>query len=825
MKIIVLIISVLIFTPTISKSQIFQQDTVAHFDNLFLVFSSDWGDFDSDNDFDLLAYGRDSSDNSVLTIYRNDGNSNFVMVLCNIISNSISDGSTSWGDYDNDGDLDIILCGGDSVKILQNNGNEVFIDIQINLQTVVYGTADFVDYDNDGDLDIFLTGLIPNTYNRITKIYQNKGNGIFDETINLTGLSNASSFCGDYDNDGDVDVLVTGVYGNGPVVTFKVILYRNDGNNIFSEIFPSITNVALGSVSCGDYDNDGDLDLALTGQSLFPPPNQYSSQVYMNNGDNNFINIYAGLTPEVEGSVDWGDFDNDGDLDILVVGNRFGTKLYQNNGDTTFSQVYNHSYHGICGSLVDYDNDDDLDIFLSYTDGTSLGHRVKMFKNTSIIKNNIPSYPQNINSIINGNEVTLNWDPASDMETPTPGLSYNIRIGTTPLGNEVMSCHADTSSGYRRIVSIGNAQQNYQWKIINIPKDVYFWSVQSIDHAYAGSPFAPEQYFEWPPDIPTLVKPDSNSTSQSINILFEWEQLTGDVNHNLHVSDKIDFSDSTIFIEGIDTTYFNYSDMQYNTQYFWRVNAVNITGDTSGWSEVWNFTTQLIKPSLTSPSKDATNIPSDLYLEWNISDAQTYQIQLATDFKFDSSSIVHDKSGVSSTALQIINLARNTKYYWRVKAHNFAGNFSDWSEIFSFTTISTINSVNTTSFPSSPNRSDYKPADYVLFGLPGGKKIPINEVLAGSFGDDWKLFRDNGEDEVPPSQYQIPYNASDSLFMFGEGRGFWLLKKGDLTINRTDTAAGLDTSGMYNIPLTGKWNIITNPFTIPMSWKNILVVN
>lgn len=115
---------------------------------------------------------------------------------------------------------------------------------------------------------------------------------------------------GDYDNDGDLDVLLLGYTGIGPISR----IYRNDGEGIFTDIGANLANSGGGTVVWGDYDNDGDLDVLSTGFYEW-----YRSEVYRNE-QGQFVAINAGLFPLVNSAADWGDYDNDGDLDILITG-------------------------------------------------------------------------------------------------------------------------------------------------------------------------------------------------------------------------------------------------------------------------------------------------------------------------------------------------------------------------------------------------------------------------------------------------------------------------------------------------------------------------
>ncbi|MBU1701978.1 MAG: T9SS type A sorting domain-containing protein [Candidatus Eisenbacteria bacterium] len=92
---------------------------------------------------------------------------------------------------------------------------------------------------------------------------------------------------------------------------------------------------------------------------------------------------------------------------------------------------------------------------------------------------------------MDGNVLTLSWDAAIDDETPTLGLTYNLCVGTTPGGSEIMSAMADSMTGYRKVVQLGNTNHNTSWMITlpDPPPPEFYWSVQAIDACFAGSPF------------------------------------------------------------------------------------------------------------------------------------------------------------------------------------------------------------------------------------------------------------------------------------------------------------------------------------------------
>jgi predicted nucleotidyltransferase len=507
-----------------------------------------WGDYDNDGDLDILLTGNTGTYTGISKIYKNNSNNTFTEQT-GISLRDVADGSVAWGDYDNDGDLDILLIGYDSSYkyfslIYKNNGNNTFTEqTGISLTGVRDGSIAWGDYDNDGDLDILLTGYIGSD-TCISKIYKNDGNNTFSEQtgISLPGVRNGSVAWDDYDNDGDLDILLTGYVDFSNKISK---IYKNDGNSVFSEQTEiKLTGVYSSSVAWGDYDNDGDLDILLAGYVNY---NTNISKVYRNDGNSSFTEQTGiSLTGVMEGSVAWGDYDNDGDLDILLAGYMGSTKIYKNNGNNTFTEQTGISLSGVTNcstSWGDYDNDGNLDVLLTGDKGSS-NYISKIYKNFNNIINTLPSIPDNMKQTVIGNSVTLNWDKATDKETPQNGLSYNLVVQSNDE-KIIKSPSSNISNGIRKVVSIGNIGQNNTWTLKDLPNGSYKWSVQAIDHNYAGSKFAPMSTFGVFPvsviemtDSKGLVEVYPNPVSQNLSVIsadngasvdYEFVDLLGKV--------------------------------------------------------------------------------------------------------------------------------------------------------------------------------------------------------------------------------------------------------------------------------------------------------
>jgi hypothetical protein len=446
--------------------------------------SAAWGDYDSDGDLDLALAGYVDTSTYVSRIYRNDAGE-----LTDIGAGlmGVARGSVAWGDYDNDGDLDLALAGasiaGLTSRIYRNDAG-MFTDIQAGLPGVWYWALDWGDYDNDGDLDLALGGLTGGGW--ATRVYRND-NGIFTDIVaGLAEVGRCALAWGDYDNDGDLDLALAGAPGSGAISR----IYRNDGG-VFIDIEANLAGVSYCALAWGDYDNDRDLDLALAGT----PGSGFLSRIYRNDSGM-FTDIGAELTGVAYCSLAWGDYDNDGDLDLVLAGLASPdrtARVYRNDAG-----VFSDAAEGLLGvssgalAWGDYDDDGDLDLALAGTPGSGAISRI--YRNEGLLVNSVPDAPTALSATNSGlGEVTLSWNAASDAETPADGLSYNLRVGTSPGDDDVFCGMADLSTGLRRLPDTGNAQKMLGWTVKDLDPGTYYWSVQAIDTAFAGSAWAADE--------------------------------------------------------------------------------------------------------------------------------------------------------------------------------------------------------------------------------------------------------------------------------------------------------------------------------------------
>ncbi|MBI4722496.1 MAG: VCBS repeat-containing protein, partial [Candidatus Stahlbacteria bacterium] len=233
--------------------------------------------------------------------------------------------------------LDLFVSAGAINALYLNNGDDTFTDIGDSVGFIdptppaANEGLGIVDYDVDGDLDIFIANN--NQWTGEPNIFLRNDNGIYVDVTASTGIHITNDMSrnvasADYDNDGDIDLYISN-YG------FKRDwLYRNNGDGTFTEVsqFAGINTLdATIGASWGDYNNDGNLDIAYAAQHV-------PARLYRNNGNGTFTECAAaaGLPNySLEGlNVAWADYDNDGDVDLQRFDPSRHAKLYRNDGSS-----------------------------------------------------------------------------------------------------------------------------------------------------------------------------------------------------------------------------------------------------------------------------------------------------------------------------------------------------------------------------------------------------------------------------------------------------------------------------------------------------------
>ena len=351
-------------------------------------------------------------------LYRNEGGWKFADV-----TDEAGVGDPGFGlgvaaaDYDNDGDQDLFVNNYGPNVLYRNNGDGTFTDVTdgsgVRGGYKLGAGACFFDMDGDSDLDLYVANYVTFTYEthfvprpdglpqyaspraypfEPDVLYRNNGDGTFTDVSSESGVgqhagSGMGMVCADYDRDGDTDVFVLNdVDGNFFFVNDKAGSLREDG--LMTGTAYNANGEELGSmgVDCGDYDNDGWLDLFMT---------SYQGQMpvlYKNLGDGVFKDVTvqtragAGSLPHVNWGTGFADFDKDGDRDLFIACGHLQDNIHlyddtsayhvrnillENTGDGEFVNVSERCGDGLSVELSsrgaafdDLDNDGDIDVVI-----------------------------------------------------------------------------------------------------------------------------------------------------------------------------------------------------------------------------------------------------------------------------------------------------------------------------------------------------------------------------------------------------------------------------------------------------------------------------
>jgi len=350
-----------------------------------MALSNAWGDYDNDGDLDLVV----SFKTGDVRLYNNElGGFTNVGPVLGLPTGGKERRAIAWGDYDGDGYLDLYIGSNRQGNELFHNDKsqgftEVTSEMGVGIPRVSTRQISWVDFDNNGTLDLFVADRVgPNV------LFSN-ASGKFVEVSQATGLDDPRATVGacwfDYNQDGLLDLFLAN-QGDG-----KDALYKNNGGS-FSDIAGPLDmeggprGRGDGGVDCsvGDFNNDGYFDLFVATYGI--------NKLYQNNGAGGFTEVSNAMGISGDDHMvgaSWGDYNNDGMVDLFAVGYHDDDgirsphgRLFSNLGETFWevdlhNKALNGADHGV--QWADFDGDGDLDV--SLTEGYNIAGRHPLVRN------------------------------------------------------------------------------------------------------------------------------------------------------------------------------------------------------------------------------------------------------------------------------------------------------------------------------------------------------------------------------------------------------------------------------------------------------------
>lgn len=333
---------------------------------------------------------------------------------------------------------------------------------------------------------------------------------------------------------------------------------------------------------------------------------------------------------------------------------------------------------------------------------------------------------------------------------------------------------------------------------------------------------------------PILAVPQDGATDVALDPVLYWSPALGAITYEAQVASDAGFTNMVWSLSGIADTSEQAFGLDGGATYYWRVNATD-GQRTSTWSPVWSFTTKFLPEVTTQSVSGVGQVSARLHGTINPKGhrvAVNFEYGEDQNYGNDIPATPDTITGTQNVAVSaLVNWLHTDKdYHYRVVARNVDGSFTVNGNDLTFHTSTYATSINISTsvpFPSYTSPADYQATDYRLIGIPGKSDtwVELSSLLGGTGGTDWQAYWDNGIYSSNANDYLVKYDGS-AVFTFGDGRAFWVVNKGPLTIN----VNGLPTVTINSneeavINLHDGFNLITNPFNGSIAWWEIQQVN
>ncbi len=599
-----------------------------------------WGDYNSDGLLDL--YLSSNGGHSTNQLFRNDGESGFTDVTSGDLLDTGDSRGAVWADYDNDGDLDLYQVKmQDNCRLFRNDGGGVFTDVGEGQPVGLYAngwSAAWGDYDGDGLVDLYLShgDNFPN------KLFHNDGGGAFSdaEVTLLEGSSDSRSAAWvDYDGDGDLDLYVGNSGSNK--------LFRNDGGGAFSDVTngdPLGDSGTCTGIAWGDFDNDGDPDLYVANENA-------ANRLLRNDGSGNFNDIAVGTQlADVSASrgVSWGDFDNDGYLDLYVANCNSANRLFRSLDGDSFHNVAPGSIADAGDALGvawgDYDNDGLLDLYLAKSNETGKLFRNEIGSDNHWLQVRLAGTVSNRSAV--GARVRVVAGEARQTRWIEGGSGY---VSQNSLPAEF---------GMGAAATIDSLIIHWPSGVVNFYTDVPADQILELVESCA-------------PGAPTGVSVEPGPTEASIVVYWDRSSAPQLDHYRVERDTSYAFGEDTVVFTTADSSYADFP-IYDDREYYYHVFAIGEGGVDSDPSETVSCHSMQTAPP--APNALMTEIGDGFVnLNWSpvsVPDLDHYRIDRDTTSLFGASALEFTTSDTVYTDTPVEN---DQIYYYRVYAVDWVG--------------------------------------------------------------------------------------------------------------------------------------------------------
>jgi len=598
-------------------------------------FGAAWGDFNNDNYEDLfLCNGSEGNQ-----LFVNNGDGTFTEVMGSFSTPTAATYSASWGDYDNDGYNDLFIASTKQNILLKNNGDGTLTSVSAPMtEQILFSyrntrSVSWCDINLDGKLDALEVNIIDNPY-----YFINTGATFNSQMINKKGEF-YNGIWSDVDHDRYPELLLNHYRNTN-------IYFDNDEGALVAAPAGDLDleSADFYSGSWADYDNDGDMDLFVTVSG--------SDKVNML-----FQNVNGVLTKVTVGDIAtdvgdsrgcaWGDYNNDGWIDLYVSNSGSENFLYENNGDGTFTKITGSEMalsdgHSSSCSWVDLNRDGQLDLYVTDLNAT--------LKNTLFI-----------------NEGTgANWFAARLRGTVSnaSAIGAKVKVKAT-IGGETFwqmreitgqTAYA-TQNGLFVHFGLGDAAMIDTLKIEWPSGIVQVYTGENVNQ------FKEITEIE-PPAAPAVLTATAKGHDK---IELTWSD---DSNEDLFIIEQSEGDNSNFVVAaetGADVTTFEIGSLKPNTTYFFRVKAKNVSGE-SDYSPEANATTDPVLIAAPSGLIATALSPFEIQLSWE--DNSDNEAGFAIERSSESGTGFVEIKTVAENVVSFNDegLTPGTAYFYRVKA-------------------------------------------------------------------------------------------------------------------------------------------------------------